>query len=196
MIDADLAANLQGDHAKSGLFRLPQCAAIVAYRIDKRSPVLIIDSTTEHLDDAVCQPPPHQEQPLDVIPVRGFNTKVASRIEVSGSSPCLRLRRRQMDEIQFSRGSSSFWGRQGFPYRHSSEKGFPAQRNRGPSPLGRWCLSPTERGYTSLGCWLPSVENRVPLPRRRGARPSEVGLPVPPARGYHSTWGDGDPSLG
>ena len=93
----------------------------------------IIDSATEHLDDAVCQPPPHQEQPLDVIPVRGFNTNVASRIEVSGSSPCLRLRRRQMDETQFSRGSSSFWGRKGFPYRHSSEKGFPVQLKRGPT---------------------------------------------------------------
>ena len=81
----------------------------------------------------MCQPPPHQEQPLDIIPVRGFNTKVASRYEVSGSSPCLRLRRRQMDEKQFSRGSSSFWGRKRFPYRPSSEKGVPVQRKRGPT---------------------------------------------------------------
>ena len=117
-----------------------QCAAIVAYPVDKQSPVLIIDSTTEDLDDAGCQAPPDQEQPPDGIPVRGCHTKVASRIQVSGSSPCLRLRRCQMDEIQFSSGSSSFRGSKGFPYRHSSGKGFPVQRKRGPSPLGRWGL--------------------------------------------------------
>ena len=117
-------------------YRLSQCAAIVAYPFDKRSPVLIIDASTEYLNDAVnihSRSPPHQELPPDDIPVRGRHTNVASRNEVSGSSPCLRLRSRQMDEIQFSSGSSSFWGRQGFPYRHSSEKGFPVQLKRGPT---------------------------------------------------------------
>ena len=126
-------------------YRLSHCAAIVAYPFGKRSPVLIIDASTEYLNDAVnihSRSPPHQELPPDDIPVRGRHTNVASRSEVSGSSPCLRRRRRRMDETPVSNGASSVWGRKkGFladiPLRRA-----PRPAEQGPLSIGQKCSRP------------------------------------------------------
>jgi hypothetical protein len=68
--------------------RLSQCAAMLAFQIDKRLPELIIVSTPDNRDDAAWQGPPHQDPQTHGTPVCGSNTRVVSQIEASGSSPC------------------------------------------------------------------------------------------------------------
>ena len=135
--------------------------------------------------------------------MRGCNPKVVARFAAGGPSPCLRARRTQLVDSRLSKGKSDFWRRKGFSYRHTSEKGS-VPRNKGPGPsdkgntvLGERGTHPSVSGLPSLGLGGPSFVrgpcvpwNRVhgtrlmapflrklppPLPRRRAARPSEMG---------------------
>ena len=96
---------------------------------------------------------------------------MVSRIEASGSSPCLRLCRRQMDEKLFSSGTSSSWRRNDFLADTPLRRGSPA-RGKGSPSIGQRCTSPRGKGY-------PSIGSMAPIPRNRGTRRSEEWACVP-----------------
>lgn len=109
---------------------------------------------------------------LSVARVLGDSVNLVRNIEITRPNGAVQVRLPHLVDVYVASGASFSWRTKGFPYRLFYGKG--------PPSLGKAVPVHRPKGY-------PSFENRVPVPRQRGAIPSEKG---------HASHGDGYPSVG